>query len=195
MDRDLVTEAGFESFPASDPPSFTATSGAGEPDRALRDADIAERWQTVFTEVDLEKLPEPGQVHLALLDASHLLEEALEGCQRTEDDGEHVVNHLIGLREELGRHRANIRTQGLTDEIATEGPWLLSHVEHLLQHHDKLDLEIARAHAEFRGEEDIRRATDRVCRRAKSILASLQTMLTVEHSLIMAQFCEPPAHD
>ncbi len=195
MDRDPVAEAGYESFPASDPPAFTATRGAGEPDRALTDENIAERWQPLFTEVDLDKLPETGQVHLALLDASRRLEESMGGCHRTADDGQHVAHHLIALREELARHRSNVQTQGLSAEVVADGPWLLSHLEHLLQHHDQLDVAIARAHAEFRGERNARRATDRIHRQTKAILARLQTMLSVEHSLIMAQFCEPPARD
>lgn len=197
MDRDPVAEAGYESFPASDPPAFTATRGAGEPDRALHDENIAERWQPLFTEVDLGKLPETGQVHLALLDASQLLEEALEQRRHGggDGDGPHVADRLLGLRDELGRHRANIQTEGLTEQVTTEEPWLLSHLQHLLQHHDQLDFAIAQARTEFDQEGDVRRAADRICRRARGILATLRTMLSVERSLIMAQFCEPPARD
>lgn len=158
---------------------------------------MIEQWQPRFAEVDLEQLPETGQVHLALLDAGQFLEEALDGRRRVSDGGSgHGVAHrLLGLREELGRHRANIATEGLAEQVTRDDPWLLSHLDHLLQHHDQLDLAIARARDEFAGASDVSCATDRIHRRAKGILATLRTMLSVEHSLIMAQFCEPPARD
>ncbi len=195
---DLVDEAGLDSFPASDPPSFTPVAGSGGKRPVLPEAAIATSLRGVFKEVDLRQLPPTGEVHLVLMDVEAFLSQSLRDWAegRASADAEVVVGRLATLRAYLSEHRANIEAEGsLSDSVKAEAPWLLSHLHHLLRHHDELDHAIGLASAEFESIGDASRAALRVRRRAKTIAAALTTLLAVEGGLVMAQFCEPQALD
>ncbi len=195
---DPVTEAGFESFPASDSPAFTPISGMGGRHSSRFDATVASNWQRVFKEVDLNLIPRTGQVHLALLDAERFLGLALHehAAGRDNPTGAEVAAHLAALRMRLAEHRSNIEAEGsLADSVKSQDPWLISQLQHLLRHHDQLGSAILFAGVEYESMGNDRRAAVRVHRRAKSIAAALTTLLDVERALLMAQFCEPQAQD
>jgi len=195
---DPVTEAGMESFPASDPPSFAATSGTGSRNPHAFGGSSTSGLGSVFREVDPSSLPHIGQVHFALLEAQEFLGSAMRlwAEDRAEADGHEVVGRLVSLRVDLNDHRLHMEAEGsLFDSVSFEGPWLLSELGHLFDHHDRLDAAIARASAVYEGEQEPEIASAGVFRSLRSIVASLATLLSVEHSLLMAQFCEPPAHD
>ncbi|MGH2633041.1 MAG: hypothetical protein ACRDG3_06490 [Tepidiformaceae bacterium] len=193
---DPVTEAGMESFPASDPPSFTATSGTGSRNpHSVRDA---REFRERFREVDLSALPYIGQVHLALLEAQEFLGAAMRrwAAERSEADSVGVVRRLAALRAELSEHRDHIAAEGsLSHSVTFEGPWLLSELQHLFDHHDRLDIAIDRAGAAYENASEPAVASARLFHHLRGIGATLETLLAVEHSLLMDQFCEPPAHD
>lgn len=195
---DPVDEAGSDSFPASDPPAFTPVSGIGAKRPPLPDSGFAPSLEGVFREVDLSLLPPTGQVHLVLLEAEAFLSQALRdwAAGRASAEASEVVGRLATLRAYLDEHRANIEAEGsLSDSVKSDAPWLISHMHHLLRHHDELDRAIVLASAEFERTRDDTRAALRVQRRAKGIAAALSTLLGVEGWLLMAQFCEPPALD
>lgn len=195
---DPVAEAGMESFPASDPPSFTATNGTGSRNPDAFDGSLTSDLRSLFREVDLSSLPHVGQVHLALLEAQDFLGSAVRRWaeDRTGTDGHEVVGRLLSLRVELNDHRLHMAAEGsLFDSVSFEGPWLLSELKHLFDHHDRLDAAINRASAAYESEAEPEIASAGVFHSLRSIEASLATLLSVEHSLLMAQFCEPPAHD
>ncbi len=154
--------------------------------------------QCEFREVDLRLIPRTGQVHLALREAEKSLRLALWewAAVRSSVAGTELVGRLAALRIDLYEHRANIEAEGsLSDRVKSGNPWLISQLQHLLRHHDELDSAIFVASAEYERTTDDTRAAVRVHRRAKGIAAALTTLLAVERSLLMDQFCEPPALD
>jgi len=195
---DPVTEAGMESFPASDPPSFTATSGTGSrnPRKAMPEA--SREIRALFREVDLAALPPIGHTHLALLEAQQFVARAMEewAAHRTDLDTSTVLGRLSTLRADLTEHRHSVAAEGSLSRLITfEGPWLLSELQHLFDHHDRLDAALEGASAEYESAVEPRAAGARLFRHLRGIGAALDTLLAVEHSLLMDQFCEPPAHD
>lgn len=154
--------------------------------------------QREFREVDLRLIPRTGQVHLALREAEESLRLALQewAAVRSSAAGTELVGRLAALRIHLDEHRANIEAEGsLSDRVKSGNPWLISQLQHLLRHHDELGSAIFFASAEYERTTDDTRAAVRVHRRAKGITAALTTLLAVEGSLLMDQFCEPPALD
>ena len=195
---DPVAEAGIESFPASDPPSFTSTSGTGSPNVRELDSTSDATVRSMFREVDLSALPHLGQVHFALLQAQEYLASATRrrASQPADTDGHAVVGRLVALRVELNEHREHMEAEGsLTTSVTEEGPWLLSELRHLYDHHERLDEAISLVSAAYERERRAEVATAKVFHALRSIEAQLATLLSVEHSLLMAQFCEPPARD
>ena len=145
--------------------------------------------EPLFKEVDLRRIPRTGRVHLALLQAEQSLWLAL-------GTGGDIVLCLAEIRTHLREHRANVEAEGsLSDSVRSEDPWLLSHLNHLLHHHDELEKAILVADAEYARSGHDPDAGARVNRRARSIGVKLSTLLTVERSLLMNQFCEPQAQD
>lgn len=195
---DPVDEVGMDSFPASDPPSFTPVSGSGAKRPALPDAAFATSLKGVFKEVDLSQLPPTGQVHLVLLEAEAFLSHALRewAAGRASADAEQVVGRLATLRAYLSEHRANLEAEGsLSDSVKSEAPWLMSHLHRLLRHHDKLDRAITLASAECEEAGTDTLPAVRVQQHTKGVAAALMTLIAVERWLLMDQFCEPQALD
>lgn len=195
---DPVMEAGLESFPASDPPAFTPVRSTGAKHSTVPGARSTSDLQSAFREVDLRLLPRTGQVHLTLLEAEAFLGLALRewAAGRGSAAGAEVAGCLVALRIHLNEHRTNIEAEGsLSNSVKSEAPWLISQLEHLLRHHDELGSAILFASAEYERTGDETRAAVRVHRRAKGITAALTTLLAVERTLLMAQFCEPQAQD
>jgi hypothetical protein len=195
---DLVDEIGRDSFPASDPPSFTPVSGSGAKRPALPAAVFATSLEGVFKEVDLSQLPPTGQVHLVLLEAEAFLSQALRewAAGRASAEAAEVVDRLATLRAYLSEHRANIEAEGsLSDSVKSEAPWLMSHLHRLLRHHDRLDRAITLASAECEEAGAETPPAVRVQQHTKGVAAALMTLIAVERWLLMDQFCEPQALD
>lgn len=195
---DPVAEAGRDSFPASDPPSFSPMTAAGGKRSPLPDDDFAACVDGLFREVDPHLLPLPGQVHMVLVEAQAFLIDELEewAAGRQDVSLAELVDRLSTLRAYLSEHRANIQAEGsLCDSVGTGTPYLLSHLGHLLQHHDALDTAIAAACAEFMETADENRAALRMQKHIRAISAELGTLLAVEAQLIRSQFTEPQALD
>lgn len=195
---DAVEEAGQDSFPASDPPSFTPVSGSGTRPRSFAAPGSSSAMKGVFREVDLDLLPPTGQVHLVLLEAEAFLAQALRewAAGGTDTEAEEVVGRLTSLRDYLSEHRANIAADGsLADSLKSDAPYLISHMHRLLRHHDELDRAIAVASTEFETTQNDTHSAKRLRGHARGIAASLTKLLGLERWLLMAQFCEPPALD
>jgi len=178
--------------------AYDPVTEGGKHSRAL-DATFASNWQGVFKEVDLDLIPRAGQVHLALLEAEEFVGLALRKWAAGRGDAagsEELAGRLAALQIRLNEHRAGIEAEGsLSDSVKSEDPWLISQLQHLLRHHDKLGSAILLASAEYEIDPERIRAAARLYRRAKGMAAELTTLLSVERSLVMAQFCEPQAQD
>jgi hemerythrin-like domain-containing protein len=176
---DLIDEADEESFPASDPPSWTPMTGVGPP--ASREA----QQQTAATRTRSE--------HDALLAAMHRLEAALAAAApgREHPWNRRVLDHLRGLEGVLAEHVASAEGPGgVFGEIDQTRPTLVRRIERLRREHADLlrQAQALQRLAAHYGEDERPDAAD-IRRRAAALLGALRHHQAAEADVIFESFC------
>jgi BMFP domain-containing protein YqiC len=135
---DPVEEALEESFPASDPPAWTAVTGLGPPPAA---PPAGEPTNPQPTARQTALAQQTRDEHDALLVAMHRLEAALAAAAPGREPAwsARVLKDLRGVREDLAGHVASAEgPEGLFSEIDLTRPTLARRVERLRQEHAEL---------------------------------------------------------
>ena len=185
---DCVEQAGIDSFPASDPPSFTPMGGSATPP-PLR----APAW---LLNVDQSRLPMSGTLHLLLLNA---LEDISAATNIETGPPPRLTGELEAIAAALRGHREVILgPENLREDIETSTQWLLSRFERLVAHHEQLEEVIDGILAKLEawppsGSEPL--SWQIVAGELRIAEALLTQVLMEEHFLEHAMFDSPPAHD
>lgn len=135
----VIDEAAEESFPASDPPAWTAATGIGGSLHVVPAAEPARSSEPTVRQTTLSQ--ETRGEHDALLVAMHRLEAALAAAApgREQAWNARVLKDLAGVQECLARHVTSAEApDGLLAEIDLTCPTLARRVEQLRREHADL---------------------------------------------------------
>lgn len=185
---DCVEEAGMDSFPASDPPSFTPFGGSA--------VSPSLRTPTWLRNVDRSRLPVSGTMHAFLLSAI----EDLNSAQKISvEPAETLMDLLLTTSWVLKKHReAMLGDDDLGEDIESNSQWLLPRLGRIITRHEQLEELIAEIVGKLEawppsGSEGL--SWQIVSGELQIAAALLTQVLMEEHFLEHAIFDPPPAHD
>jgi hypothetical protein len=190
--RDVIEEASEDSFPASDPPSWTPVTGVGPPRETVEvlsepceeAVDRLTRCRELTQQIRVE--------YEALLGAAHRLEAALAAAApgRERQWHDRVFSELAEVHAALERHTGSAEApRGLFAEMGEKQPASRERVEQLRGEHAELLQHITALQRHFAlGEGEVPHFGD-IRQQAARLLAALRHHQAREADLVLESLC------